>query len=211
MSKRKQQILSNGNNDFHAQVNVCHLFTWSCVSINVLLYEEKDPVVRAPHCLKELNRAHKMWPLFKEKWTAYCSFFNHTNKHTNRQLPQFEMFYCCIVKVSYNQDSLLLKSKTRSMLSFIGTKIHLCSSFIPPHVNMPSPLSRALLPPVLFLPPKFTGSAVEGAFFLMLICSLCQPHKQKAKLLIFTCLLLCSHHALAHCVINCFLNSISKA
>lgn len=34
-SKRKQHILSSGNNDCHAQVNVCHLLISSFVSINV--------------------------------------------------------------------------------------------------------------------------------------------------------------------------------
>lgn len=85
--------------------------------------------------------------------------FKHTNNN-NRQLPRFEMFYWCIVIVSYSQDSLLLnftrqgpESKTRSMLSFIGRQIYFPSSLsLSPWLTPPCSLFTRTLSCSVFVP-----------------------------------------------------------
>lgn len=83
-----------------------------------------------------------------------------SNKH-NRQLPRFDRFYGCIV-ISYSQDSLLLKSKTRSMLKLYRQQnisallvlalFHInyfCSVFVPVFLFHTLSFKYALIPDLI--------------------------------------------------------------
>lgn len=98
----RHHTLTNGRNDCHAQkmhqVTLCQLPIWH-------EYFNRCGQIPEPNVYVNVS-----WMCFTETWTGDSLFSFKHNNNNNRQLPRFEMFYWCIVIISYSQDSLLLNS-----------------------------------------------------------------------------------------------------